>query len=418
MELVLQQVNLSTQRSTSHHPRWRSQTRRYHLLASFHHHNCQSPQVHPTKIGGRGQHDQGGEGSLIPSNTGNVWPWAWKLNSEEATPSNCPYASLIQPKELLQPVDTSSQVSIEMAETSLEGVPTSISPIVATSKSESITPPVDAVELHTNANKTLKELLTTKASIDTCRQRAVWELGMELHWNESKAMESIKEAKAICSQANLDAQALCFATVKEAKAVCSCATLEAKAICLETVKEAKTTCTCSIQENKAVCSMAIRDAEAHKASQAKLLQKEHGNIMWDMERQVIQEEVRSQADFLSACQATMCTSPMALKNAMMTSYHILLGQAPPSPPFILLQRTSPVEEQLAPAAPPASMPEWSPWPKRWCPSPDPMESTPLGRTTLRQPQEDPLAPSSKKPCPGTEYISQAMPRHLAGTQIW
>ena len=176
-------------------------------------------------------------------------------------------------------------------------------------------------------------------------------------------MESIKEAKAIFLLANLDAQALCFTTVKEAKAVCSHATLEAKAICLETVKEAKMTHTCSIQENEAACSMAITDAKAHKASQAKLLQKGHGNIMQNLERQDIQEEVRSQANFISTCQAAMCASPMALKNAMATSYHILLGQTPPSPPFILSQRTSPVEEQPAPAAPPASVPEWSPWPK-------------------------------------------------------
>ena len=151
-----------------------------------------------------------------------------------------------QPKELRQPVDTSSQASIEMEETSLEGIPTSISPIAATSRSESITPLVNAMELHANANKALEELLTTRASIDAHRQRAIWELGMELHQNESKATESIKEAKAACSQANLDAQALCFATIKEAKAICSCATLEAKAICLEMVKEPKTTHACSI----------------------------------------------------------------------------------------------------------------------------------------------------------------------------
>ena len=53
---------------------------------------------------------------------------------------------------------------------------------------------------------------------------------MELHQNESQAIESIKEAKAICSQVTLDAQALCFATVKEAKATC-----------IVTVKEANTT---------------------------------------------------------------------------------------------------------------------------------------------------------------------------------
>ena len=85
-----------------------------------------------------------------------------------------------KPKELLQLVDTSSQPSAEMVEASLEGIPTSISPIAMTSRSRSITPPADTMELWENANKALKELLTTKASIDACRQRAIWELGMEL----------------------------------------------------------------------------------------------------------------------------------------------------------------------------------------------------------------------------------------------
>ena len=74
-----------------------------------------------------------------------------------------------KPKELLQLVDTSSQVSTEMAEASLQGIPTSISPIATTSRSRSITPPADAMELWENANKALKELLTTKACIDAHR---------------------------------------------------------------------------------------------------------------------------------------------------------------------------------------------------------------------------------------------------------
>ena len=65
-----------------------------------------------------------------------------------------------------------------MAEASLEGILTSISPIAITSRLESVTTPVDPMELWGNANKALEELLTTKASIDTYRQRAIWELGM------------------------------------------------------------------------------------------------------------------------------------------------------------------------------------------------------------------------------------------------
>ena len=86
---------------------------------------------------------------------------------------------LHKPKELLQPVYTSSKVSAKMAEASLEGIPTSISPIAVNSRSGSATPPADAAELWENANKALEELLTTRASIDACRWRAIWELGME-----------------------------------------------------------------------------------------------------------------------------------------------------------------------------------------------------------------------------------------------
>ena len=177
-----------------------------------------------------------------------------------------------KPKELLQLVDTSSQVSAEIAEASLEGIPTSISPIAGTSRSGSV-PPVHSAELWETANKALKELLTTKASIDTCRQRGIWELGMELHQNEFQATESIREAKAIWSCVTLDAKALCFATIKEAKTICSHVTLDAKAICLMTVKEAKMTQAHTIQEAKAACSMAIRDAKILRASQAELLQR-------------------------------------------------------------------------------------------------------------------------------------------------
>ena len=42
-----------------------------------------------------------------------------------------------------------------------------------------------------------------------------------------------------------------------------------------------------------------------------------------------------------------------------------------------------MEEQPASAAPPTPVPKQSPRPKRWHPSPDPVESMPLGGTTLK-----------------------------------
>ena len=139
--------------------------------------------------------------------------------------------------------------------------------------------------------------------------------------------------------------------------------------------------------------MAIRYAKTQRVSQAELLQRQHGKDMQDLEEQVIREEGRSQTDFLSACQAALHTSPAELKGMLVASYHVLLQQAPTSHPFTLSQRTSPVEEQSAPAAPPVPVPMQSPRPKRQHPSPDPVESMPLGRTTSKTTLEGP--PSSK-----------------------
>ena len=131
--------------------------------------------------------------------------------------------------------------------------------------------------------------------------------------------------------------------------------------------------------------------------------------------QAIWEESRSQADFLSACQAALYASPAELESALVASYHLLSGQTPPSHPFVQSQRASPVEEQPTSAAPPIPVPKQSPRPKRQHPSPNPVESTPLGRTTLKLTSEGPPAWSGDRSHPGTEHSSQAVQRYLAGT---
>ena len=251
---------------------------------------------------------------------------------------------------------------VDMVEASLEEVSTTISPIAATPGSRSVTPPADASQLWEKANKALEELLATKSSINARRWKVVWELGMELHQNDSKTAESIKEARAICTHATVDVEALCSTTVKEAKS----------------------TCTCTIQEAKAICSAAIRDAETWEASQADLLHRQHAKAIKHLEEQFIQEEGKSQIDFLSACQAALQASHTQLWGTLVASYHILMAQAPTSHPFTLSQGASPTEQPSAPAAP-SPVPEHSPRPKRGHPSPEPVDNMPLGR-----------APSSKQ----------------------
>ena len=160
---------------------------------------------------------------------------------------------------------------------------------------------MDTMELWANANKALKDLLTTKASTDPQRWRAIWELGIVLHQNKSQAAESIKEAKAICSQATLDAQTTCSQLI-----------LEAKTVCLMAVKKAKTTRGHIFQEAEATCSKGISEVKAWRVSQAESFQRELGNIIQDLEEQAIGKEGRSQANFLSVCQVTLYTSPPEL----------------------------------------------------------------------------------------------------------
>ena len=166
------------------------------------------------------------------------------------------------------------------------------------------------------------------------------------------------------------------------------------------VKKAKTTRGCLVQEAKIACSKAICEVEAQRVTQAALFHKEHGNYMQGLEEQAIGEESRSHNDFLSACQVILYNSPPELKGTLATSYHILLGQTPPLPPLVLPQKTSPVEEQPTTAALPTPVPKQSPRPKRWHPSPDPVESMPMSAEPLQRLfWEDPPAPRGQETPP-------------------
>ena len=195
---------------------------------------------------------------------------------------------------------------------------------------------------------------------------------MELCQNDSEMTEYIKEARAICAHATQDAEALCSAAVKEVKV----------------------TCTCAIWEAEAHCSTAIRDVEAQGASQADSLQQRHVKTIQCLEEQVIQEEGKSQIDFLSACQAALQASPVELRGMLVASYYLLMGQATTSHPSALLQGASPTEQLFAPVAPSSPVPQHSPWPRWQDPSQDPVEDVPLGGTMSKATSEGP--PSSKQ----------------------
>ena len=71
-----------------------------------------------------------------------------------------------KPEASPQPVDNSSQASMEEAEASLESLPANISPIAIAYSSRSASPPVDSMELQTNANRAADNMLHLKRSTD------------------------------------------------------------------------------------------------------------------------------------------------------------------------------------------------------------------------------------------------------------
>ena len=163
----------------------------------------------------------------------------------------------------------------------------------------------------------------------------------------------------------------------------------------------------SIWEAEALCSMAIRDAEAWGAAQAYSLQQRHAKSIQHLEEQVIQEEGKSQLDFLSACQAAIQASPVELCSALVASYHVLMGQVPTSHPFTLSQGASPTEQLSAPVAPSSPAPEHSTRPKWQHPSPDPVDDMPFGGTTSKATPEGPPSSNWQEMPPLHKVLTQS-----------
>ena len=109
--------------------------------------------------------------------------------------------------------------------------------------------------------------------------------------------------------------------------------------------------------------MAVRNVEARGASQADSLHQSHAKSIQCLEEEAIEEESKSQFDFLSACQAALQASPVELRGSLVASYHILMGQALTSHPFSLSQGASSSEQVSAPMNPSPPAPEHSPRPK-------------------------------------------------------
>ena len=164
--------------------------------------------------------------------------------------------------------------------------------------------------------------------------------------------------------ANEKAKVLHLQEVLDAKVDYTKVVLEAKYNYRAAIQEAKMIRGNLLQESEIAYSKALGENTAMRSFQSVTLHREHVRPMQELEEQAIREESKSHNHFLSACQAILHHAPQPLKENLTTSYHILLGQSPASPPSATPTRTPQSEEQPSAAACLCSVTKWSPQPKR------------------------------------------------------
>ena len=144
-----------------------------------------------------------------------------------------------------------------------------------------------------------------------------------------------------------------------------------------------------LQESEIAYSKALGKAVAIKSSKSVTLHREHVRIMQELEEQAIREESKSCHNCLSPYQAILRHALQPLKENLTTSYHVLLGQSPPSPPSAPPARAPPVGEQPSVAASPRPAPKRSSQLKRWHPLPEPQGDISIDKTSPKTTQEGP-----------------------------
>ena len=237
----------------------------------------------------------------------------------------------------------------------LEEIPTTSSPIARTPGPSGDAPPLDVAHLQEEATKALGDLLVTKSSIDTCQQKLVSDFSMTPWQNESKTLQSIKEARAQCDH--------------------------------------------SIKEVDACWSLAIWEVESQGATQSCSFQQSHAKDVQHLEEESLEKERRDQLNFLSVCQAALDASPPESHGMLIAPYHLLLGHAPISNHFTILPGASPPQQGSIPGVPSPLAPTAPgplPRPMQQHHLPDPAGLLPPTRPCPRQLPRGPLVQSGRR----------------------
>ena len=262
-------------------------------------------------------------------------------------------------EELVLPLDTSSQTSVEGMEASVESKPAEAT-LVALAHSGRSDSPVQDLQLEVHL--AINSIFTAKRMSELERQGAIRDFKTSLHQHEAEAVAAYEEAKVACSQRDLHARIKCAKVVMKAK-------LDYQV----TVQEARVVWCTELQESEAAYAEALREMVAKKSHECASLCWGHVECMWDLEAQAIWTKNRSCQDFLLMHQTLLHQAPHSIKEDLYFSYSLLLGSSSPC-----AQCTSFSPAPQAKVNPPSAIyikpePEQTPLPKRWHPSADAQE---------------------------------------------
>ena len=187
----------------------------------------------------------------------------------------------------VQPLDTSSQVSVAETEASMESNPICNSPTAVAYSSHSDSPTMDLPEFQADAHLAVNQMLSIKRSLNLKRQWAIWDFEASLYQQEAEEAATNERAKIVHSRKDLKAKVKCARAVMKAKYDYRVAIQGARAIRCSKLKESEAAYSETLSENAAV-----------KSLQCAALHREHAKYMHELEEWALDAENKSCQDFL------------------------------------------------------------------------------------------------------------------------
>ena len=238
------------------------------------------------------------------------WESEHSIMADHATQVEMPLTQKME--EPLLPLETSSQMSVDGTDASVESTPVDATLVTTVCSSQSNSP---IEELQLEVNLALNSLFIAKRMSELERQSAIRDFETSLCQCEVDAMATIEKAKAAHSWRDLHTRVKCTKAVMKAK-------LDYRM----TVQEARMARCAELQESEVAYSEALSEAAAKKSHECTTLHQMHAEHMWDLEAQAIRAKNQKPPGLPpSASNASPSSLHVQSKRSQYSSYSLLLG---------------------------------------------------------------------------------------------